>query len=300
MKKINVDKYLRKREGFFDRTWVFNSIADLDEIILIPYEENKEYSKVYKYKNECSSGRKKEGVYSSLYYFKTFEEAHDTMLHGWENGAVKLKNEIKNIKIKTNKNIKMKSEYNVIGGNVSVPRYLQGIPNNMILNKMVEKKDKILNIYKTIGYSSKYSAYTVMREAAKSVILIDMLENMGYRCNLFIVKYNVDDINKRKLQSFTFKIKIKDAKEKLNLKKISFFLSNPDFQRRIVWRLFELHPDYTKKFYAYGSTVDYHCNTLQDYYKYYSEVFDFKKNDIILPIIIDNIDEFIKSIMERK
>lgn len=56
------------------------------------------------------------------------------------------------------------------------------------VDKYLRKKEGV--------YSSKYSAYTVMREAAKSVILIDMLENMGYRCNLFIVKYNVYDFNK--------------------------------------------------------------------------------------------------------
>ena len=298
MERINIERNLVKNKyGYPDRTWIFNSISDLDRVASIPYSENNKYSKVKYYFYNSNDE-------NELNKTNSFDEARNLMINGWEEGARKINEGVKKIKLKTQNKLSFKSEYNVIGGNASVPRYLQGIPTNMIKNSPVQKKTKIINVYKSAGYSSEYTADDVMKEAAKAVLIIDMIEKMGYRCNLFIVKYN-NELHRTLLdksqQTFTFKIKIKDANERLNIKKMAFFLAHPDFQRRIVWRLYELHPDYNKIMLGYGRPIE-------EFYRYitndnmmsnvlkenYSRLFDIKKEDIFIPLKVDDINKFLK------
>ena len=90
-----------------------------------------------------------------------YNEAENLLLHGWTEESEKL-NEM--LKLKTLKEKSVKNTYDVAGFQCSVPRYLQGIPTNMINQKVVTKKQKVITITKNISYAAHVSKETIEQE----------------------------------------------------------------------------------------------------------------------------------------
>lgn len=312
---VNIDKYRKLASNKIDEVWDFDNINDLLKVVEIPMSETNMYSKVYSesyfdcHKYMSNSHTLRDNANKDMFHFNTFSEALKALKYGWEDGRSQLELKVKELNLKTNKGKKIKYEYNVVGGNACVPRYLQGIPTNMIKSNMVAKETKIINIYKTAPYTSIISADRILEDAAKTVLIVNKLEELGYKVNLYIAKLNEDF--KDKVQ-FGVRVKIKDAKMKLNLKKISFCIINPDMQRRMFWRLIELDPDLIEPLAAYGRGVDNKImgeyNNSNDYSKVklskalkrkYSQYFKMEKNDIIIPPFLNDIDKFLEDLQIR-
>lgn len=117
-----------------------------------------------------------------------YSEAENLLLHGWVEESEKL-NEM--LKLKAIKEKSVKNIYDVAGFQCSVPRYLQGIPTNMINQKVVTKKQKVITITKNISYSACVKKETIEQESIKVLQLVNNLEKQGYRVILnvtFITK----------------------------------------------------------------------------------------------------------------
>lgn len=227
----------------------------------------------------------------------TYDEALHLLKYGWEYGAKKL-----NIPVHiqpTKKSLKL--SYGVVGGQVSVPRMLQGLPTNMVSQKLVNKPHKILNVYKSAGYSGSYTESEIVENSIKAVQVVELLESKGYRVNLYVVKLNVTtatpdaaDID----EVFYMKIKIKGASERLNIKKMAFCLANPAFQRRLLWKLIEAAPWLKGGVWRnYGRPVDVLGKSekwMSNAYKKYIDT--SKKNTVFLPIVIDNVEYFVENL----
>ena len=309
---INI-KNFRKENSDLVNVWDFNNIDNLLKVVEIPMSETNKYSKVYSKANlernlnySYSLGSK---VKSGMFYFNTFEEALKALKYGWEDGRCQLESKVKELNLKTNESKKIKYEYNVVGGNACVPRYLQGIPTNMIKSNMVSKETKIINIYKTAPYTHLVSADEILEDAAKTVLIVNKLEKLGYKVNLYIAKLNEDFKNNVK---FGVRVKIKDSKMKLNLKKISFCIINSDMQRRMFWRLIELDPDLTRPLINYGRGIDNRImgsyNDFNDYSRVklskalkreYSKYFKMEENDIVIPPFLNDVDKFLEDLQIR-
>lgn len=306
---INIKEFRKENSGNLANVWDFNNINDLLKVVEIPMSETNRYSRVYSKANlECNlyySHALSSNTKSSTFYFDTFDEALKALKYGWEDGRYQLESKVKELNLRTNETKKIKYEYNVVGGNACVPRYLQGIPTNMIKSNMVSKETKVINIYKTAPYTSSVSAEEILEDAAKTVIIVNKLEELGYKVNLYIAKLNENYRNKVK---FGVRVKIKDAKMKLNLKKISFCIINPDMQRRMFWRLIELDPDLLEPLEDYGRGID---NRIMDFNNYskanlskalkkeYSKYFKMEENDIIIPPFLDDVDKFLEDLQIR-
>ena len=308
---INIKKF-RKENSDLANIWDFDNINDLLKVVEIPMSETNKYSRVYSKANlECNlnhshtlSSNTKRGIF----YFDTFDEALKALKYGWEDGRCQLESKVKELNLRTNETKKIKYEYNVVGGNACVPRYLQGIPTNMIKSNMVSKETKVINIYKTAPYTSLVSAEEILEDAAKTVIIVNKLEELGYKVNLYITKLNE---NYRDKVKFGVRVKIKDAKMKLNLKKISFCIINPDMQRRMFWRLIELDPDLLEPLGGYGKGIDNRIMNnyiFNDYFKVrlskalkreYSKYFKMEENDIIIPPFLNDVDKFLEDLQIR-
>ena len=183
----------------------------------------------------------------------SYEEAEDLLLHGWDEMAKELTEKLGNIKANSNK-YKNKTIYNVSGYQACVPRYLQGIPTNMISNKRIVTKQKVLNITKDFGYSRKVSSRTIKEESIKVLKLINQLELQGYRCNVdicFVNKHN------RGNTYDCISIRIKNASQKMNIKKMAFPLVHPSMFRRIMFGLMERLPECENYGYGYGYCTKY-------------------------------------------
>lgn len=263
----------------------FNTLYELAEIA----EETAKYEFVdgpfaqYKYEKQsiAKSNKYKQGTHD-------FDEAIKLLKYGWELGAQKI-----NVPVKIHSTYKgLQTKYSVVGGHVSVPRMLEGLPTNMVYQKMVEKPQKVLNVYKSAGYNWKYSESEIIDYSTKAVQIVELLEAKGYRVNLFVVKLNVNRNNPA--IPFFIKVKVKNSSERINMKKIAFCLAHPAFQRRLLWRLIESCPFLNGRgWYAFGFPVDRESPSAMDkrYEEYLTET-----NKVFIPIEVGNPEEFVKAL----
>ena len=179
-----------------------------------------------------------------------YNEAENLLLHGWVEESEKL-NEM--LKLKAIKEKSVKNTYDVAGFQCSVPRYLQGIPTNMINHKVVTKKQKVITITKNISYSACVSKETIEQESVKVLQLVNNLEKQGYRVIL-----NVTMITKSRKENIILcnKVRIKNANERLNLSKVSFPMVHSSYLRRIIFKWMETFEYNTRSFNdTYGTPV---------------------------------------------
>lgn len=218
-----------KDNGFIMTTiYEYKSISDVIDFI-----ENTE---------PWESFRMRRGGYGSIdgsYSFTqthNFDEAFMLLKSGWEEGTKKLKNKLET-KVKS-VSTKQKTVYDVAGFQCSVPRYLQGIPTNMINKKTISQKNKVITINKNVSYSCGVKAEQITNECAKVLELVNNLENNGCRVNLNII---IGTTVAREHHSYGdyVKICIKQSSQKLNLKQIAFPIMHPSMLRRIFFALME-------------------------------------------------------------
>ena len=180
----------------------------------------------------------------------SYEQAENLLLHGWTEESEKL-NQLLKLKLANTKSVK--NTYDVAGFQCSVPRYLQGIPTNMINQKVVTKKQKVITITKNISYSAYVSKETIEQESVKVLQLVNNLEKQGYRVIL-----NVTMITKSRKENIILcnKVRIKNANERLNLSKVSFPMVHSSYLRRIMFKWMETFEYNTRSFDdTYGSPV---------------------------------------------
>lgn len=239
----------------------FNSIADV-----VNYIDTTERTLFYqKYHTSDNNDYRFTGTY-------TMEEARELLFHGWEDGAKQLKNKL-DVKVNVNNNgYRNKTFYDIAGFQCSVPRYLQGIPTNMVNNKRVVQKQKVVNITKDFGYSGATSTQTMMCESVKFLQAVDKLEKQGMRCNVFA---SVVTMSRKSKGYIDIRIKVKDSSQRMNLKQLAFPLAHPSMFRRIVFALIERLEDCKHFGHGYGRCTNW------------NEVKHLYKGEYYVPRIVD-------------
>lgn len=218
---------------------IFNSISEV-----VKYNRETERTENYRYYHTSD----KTGMYD---FTKTnsYEEAEDLLLHGWDSMAEKLTKKVGNVKCKSG--YKNKTIYSVQGYQACVPRYLQGIPDNMVSSKKTITKQKVLNIVKDFGYNGATSTETIERESIKVLKAVSDLESKGYRVNLSIVFVSREN-------GYTgVQVKIKNASQRMNIKQMTFPLVHPSMFRRIMFGLIERLPETRNFGMGYGHCTEY-------------------------------------------
>ena len=164
---------------------------------------------------------------------ETWEEAEELLLHGWKHGAREIKRLLDTKQI-YGVETKQKNVYDVAGFQCSVPRYLQGIPTNMVNKKNISQKNKVITINKCIAYASKIKQTEIMSQAVKTLQLVNRLEKQGYRVNLNIIFGTYKWSYK-----YLYKVCIKPSSQRLNIKQIAFPLVHPSMLRRVMMMVME-------------------------------------------------------------
>lgn len=165
---------------------------------------------------------------------KNIDEAYELATNGWDKGLDDLDKEISKIKSDGNK---IKDKLDVVGYQVNVPLYLNGVHQNMIRKEPSEVKNKIINIVWANGISCGYSANDILKGSCEVVAHISNLEQMGYRTNIWLlVGSGTGSKETRGL------IKIKGDSERFNVKKMIFPLVHPSMLRRLCFRFDEVFP----------------------------------------------------------
>ena len=179
---------------------------------------------------------------------KTYEEALKMLAGGWTEEAKKL-TQILNVSVSTKQQMMQRRQVrSVAGGQAIVAAYLNGAPNNMMLQKLEPKKQKVITITKAIGYMAGVSKDEIRAESIKALKVVMKLEAQGYRVNL-----NVMSVAKQGSKAVVCKIRVKNANEKLNISKVAFPLVHSSMLRRFVFEFREKYKNI--KVFGYGETA---------------------------------------------
>lgn len=252
----------------------FNSISEF-----VNYIETTPLNDVFRWEQLHSSRRLIHGFNLT----GSYNEAKKLLEHGWTSMAKRLEGQLKAMASEIEYATTRRSIYDVAGFQASVPRYLQGIPTNMINQKVVMKKQKVITLVKSFGYHAGVSTDEIVEHSLKALQIIRKVESQGYRVNLDIVSAaESPDCNEK----VGVKIRIKSANEKLNISKLAFPLIHPDMLRRLKFRFTEVCPDVTSKTWkgGYGRPI-YNEEVLRPH---------LGPNAYFLPSFIDDVDQTLK------
>lgn len=199
------------------------------------------YDNISEFYNWCKKTPRREAAYKksendnySFTHTHSLEEAYELMIYGDEELYKQINDEKKKIdvdKILGNAIKGKKIKQDIVGYQVNVPSYLIGIPTNMINEEITKKSQKIINLVINTTVSCGKSTSEIIKCGIYYITIIDLLEKMGYRCNLYSMS-NFECSGEIGMQL----LKIKTDREPFNIKKLAFVLANPSFQRRIGFK----------------------------------------------------------------
>lgn len=219
----------------------------------------------------------------------SFEEANKLMVNGWSVKAAKL-NQILKTKPKQVPVQHSRMQYSVVGFQASVPRYIQGIPQNMFDKHVETKKEKIVVINKDISYNCSYTTDQIEEYSVRALQIIQRIEATGKRVELNVIWGDTSKYFGGFGQDVYVKVCIKHPNERLNISKMAFPLVHPSFLRRMMFRFLEVCPEiHDREFLdGYGHPMD-----IEDISKYFH-------NEICLSRDIDDVDFEVKRINNMK
>lgn len=181
-----------------------------------------------------------------------YEEATKMLKDGWNKMANELTEKLKVHQNQVENAYVQKAFYDIVGFQASVPRYLQGIPTNMVNKKLVPIKQKVITINKDISYNAGITTQQIVEASTQTLHLIKKIEAQGIRVNLNLI-WGCRAGSTKEL----VKIRLKSANERLNISKLAFPLVHPSMLRRLCFRYLEVVPTVTKSFLVgYGMPMD--------------------------------------------
>jgi hypothetical protein len=224
----------------------FNSLAEFER-----YINETPLNSVFRWA-ELGSTQK---LFAGFNKTNTFDEALDLLKHGWDDMAKIIEHKFQLTTKEVHPKTVMRSRFDVVGFQASVPRYLQGIPQNMINQTKVVQKQKVVTIVKHIGYRGDVKEYEIIENSIKALAIVKKIEAQGYRVNLDVISPASTPFGNN--ETIVCRIRIKSAGEKLNISKAAFPMVHPDMLRRMIFRFREVLPGVTDKAWkgSYGATL---------------------------------------------
>ena len=182
----------------------------------------------------------------------SYEQAVEMFKNGWQSKAEELTKKLKVIQNQVIDAQVQKVLFDVVGFQASVPRYLQGIPTNMVNKKLVPIKQKIVTINKDISYNCGVTTEQIVEASIQTLQLVKRIEAQGIRVYLNLI-WGVKASGSNEI----VKIRLKSANERVNISKLAFPLVHPSMLRRLCFRYLEVAPTITHGYlYGYGSPLD--------------------------------------------
>jgi hypothetical protein len=123
-----------------------------------------------------------------------------------------------------------------------VPLAMQGIPTCMINSHVKKMQNKVLNIYYEIGASARFTPGQFREAGCKLLAALMKLEMQGYRFNLFGIASFTGHSSQSNNDADMLIVKLKDARQPFDLKRLSFPLAHPGFFRAITFEWYEKVP----------------------------------------------------------
>lgn len=263
-----------------DKTMFITEYSSLGEFIAdIDSKPNNKF-----FENRHSSQRTEE-TGGNWYATEDYSRATYLLNHGWDSAAEKMAKKVKLTVPAVGVVRSTKPSYGVVGSQASVPRYLQGIPTNMVSRQMTYSKQKVITLTKGISYSCRWSAQAILEQSIKALQIIQALENGGQR-----VRLNVMWCVSNGRYHTICKVCVKQPDERLSISKMSYALAHPSMLRRHFFKWLETDTFCTRDmgdFYGYPSEIGIKEEAMADGEHY-------------IPEEIVNMDELIKQLQSGK
>lgn len=201
----------------------------------IEFETYPEFIKFLKDSQGVYLGTEKDSEKENAYWSNfTKTDSYKEMLQlaefGWDEGTKLVKDTIEKIEV-IGKGYTFTPVYDVAGESVDVGRFLSGEPECMQEWQLTEQKDKkIVDVYFNTFCSAMFDGTQMINYGAAALSCVDYLESIGVRVNLYSMSLysNRENGGSKKLVC----VKVKDAKESLNLSVCAFALCHPSMMRR--------------------------------------------------------------------
>lgn len=217
----------------------------------------------------------------------SYDEALKFLEEGYQPTVDKLKSGIRASLQGTGKRISFHND--IVGYAPIVPLAIQGVPNSMINSRMKPIKAKVIDIYYNMTASSGTSSESIIQAGVKMLSAIISLEQQGYRFNLYALQtyYERNDC-------YILKIKVKDAMQPIDLKRISFPFTHTGFFRVIGFDWYSKCPK-AKYISFYGRSIDY----VYDMTNYVKELFGNNAVWFSSVKVIKKDEEYIKEVLQN-
>ena len=218
---------------------------------MLNYIKTTPINEVFKSKwGGLASTRKESGI-SNWFGTKSFDEALELMKTGWTDKSKELEEKFTKVVRQETTVTRQKSVYDVVGGNCSVPRYLQGAPTNMIRQVRKPVKEKVKTVNYNIGFNCSCTSEEITQKAIDCLSYVKQLEDSGTR-----VVLNVSWVTSRYDSYLGYSVCVKKSSERFSVSKMSFCLCHASMLRRIMFSLLERDPDATSDYVeGYGTSV---------------------------------------------
>ena len=157
-------------------------------------------------------------------------ESYEQALRLLEEGYQPVVEEMKTM-IKTNlqgEGKRISFHNDVVGYAPIVPLAIMGVPNSMLNSYMKPIKSKVVDVYYDGAFRGSTSSSDIIATGAKVISVIIKLEQQGYRFNLYQVQGYSDETGTNLM-----KVKLKDAAQPIDIKRISFPMAHTAFFRVI-------------------------------------------------------------------
>lgn len=198
------------------------------EVNIEVYESANEMARDCKTRPMTSSSfeDKSRGRFDSWEGVKTYGEALELLANGYQPTVEAMRDKVKGKVMGEQK--RMQFQNNVAGFAPIVPLALKGVPNSMIDMRIKPMKCKVIDIYYDMTCSCGTKSEQIIANGQKLLGVILDLEKQGYRFNIYGMQTYTDSES-----ADIVAVRIKSAKQPLDLKRISFPLTHTAFFRVI-------------------------------------------------------------------
>lgn len=179
----------------------------------------------------------------------SYDEAIDLLHNGWQSAVDKLKEGISANYVGEGKRITFNND--VVGYAPIVPLALQGVPQSMLNHQMKAIKAKVIDIVYNIAVSCSFTPKDILENGKNLLTAVLGLEQEGYKINIYAMQAYSSRNNCDMLL-----IKIKDSRQPMDLKRMSFPLTHPAFFRVIGFDWYSKVPGGIYRA-SYGQPISY-------------------------------------------
>jgi len=163
----------------------------------------------------------------------SYNEAEERMMKGDSDLQKKIEEAgVAQTRILVQKQVQRRQTYSsVVGAIPNVPAYISGAPNNMVAQRLVKTKKKVLNIGYSMTAWANVNKDDIIKASANIVSAILNIEASGARVNLYALFCTV-----KQSHTIGLSLKVKDASRKIDTLRMSYPLAHSSFLRRQCFR----------------------------------------------------------------